>query len=436
MNTTAAAVLPRQRAHSEEYDRVRIPLCTSKEATGYQTLLDLGLTEVNVAKRTGRSKATVARRVSLLALPEDVRERVHGHQVTIEQALILAEFADDPDTITRLEAELDDHGDLRWAAERERDSRARRAAAAALCDQLTAAGWTLATWTRDDTAPASVVRMAKPLAFHEVSCLPGYRNLDPEDRRDAHEDCPHRAAYIFPAGDDWLEVCLQPATHTPTTPAPGDAEDHGRADRADVEGLDGDDEPDDDQDEDGAAEAEAAERAAEQDRVDCAAAARVRRDHLRQYLTGTVTLTDTQRTAIIRHTALLAVSAEVPCGYPDDLALAEALGLDVDTITAGADADDEYAVERALREAIRTLKDPTRGLLAALTVGSEQPLRRPDQWTPTRISARDSFAGDVDPLCNRAWLDLVTGPLTYQPTPWETARLAAADQATAAPAEQ
>jgi ParB/RepB/Spo0J family partition protein len=410
----------------------RADLSPIEEAAGYQQLIDLGLSESAVAKRTGRSKATVTRRLTLLQLPDEVRERVHGHQVTLEQALILAEFADDPDAIHRLESELDDHGDLRWAAERERDTRNRHAALTALRDQLTAAGWTLATWTRDETAPEHVVRMAKPLAFHEVSCLPAFRHLDPEQRREQHADCPHRAAYIFPAGDDWLEVCLNPTTH----PAPNTAtgEDDGRADtiRTDRDRRDGVDDLDhaEDDDEAAAAEAEAAERQAEQDRTDCAAAARVRRDHLRGYATGAVRFTDAQRTAVIRHAALLAVSTDVPFGYPDDLALAEALGLDVDTITAAADPDDEYAIERALRDAIRTVKDPMRGLFAALVAGSEQPLGRPDQWTPTRISGRDSFPGDLDPLCHRAWLDLLTGPLGYQPTPWETQRLTIADQAT------
>jgi ParB/RepB/Spo0J family partition protein len=413
----------------------RADLSPIEEAAGYQQLLDLGLTEAAVAKRTGRSKTTVTRRLTLLQLPEETREKVHGHQVPLEQALILAEFADDPDAIHRLESELDDHGDLRWAAERERDTRTRQAALTQLRDQLTAAGWTLATWTRDETAPTSVVRMAKPLAFHEVSCVPAFRHLDPEERRAAHADCPHRAAYIFPAGDDWLEVCLNPTTH-PTPPSTPTVAGDGRADTTrtdrdrpnDVDDLD-----DDEDDEAAAAEAEAADRQAEQDRTDCAAAARVRRDHLRQFTTGAVRFTDTQRTNVIRHAALLAVSTDVPFGYPDDLALAEALGLDVDTITA--DGDDEYAVERALRDAIRTLKDPVRGLLVALAAGSEQPLGRPDQWTPTRISGRESFAGDLDPLCHRAWLDLVTGPLGYQPTPWEAARLTTADQAAAPRAE-
>jgi ParB/RepB/Spo0J family partition protein len=401
----------------------RADLTPIEEATGYQQLLDLGLTEAAVAKRTGRSKATVTRRLSLLALPEQTRERIHGHQVTLDQALVLAEFADDPAALARLEEALDEYGDLRHEAERERQNRAKAAKYAALHAQLVAAGWTVATWSYDTDAPDTVTRMARPLAFHELACLPAYQVLPADRRSAAHASCEHRAAYIFPTAEDWSEVCLQPNSHKPTTPA-NDRHDSGStSDGGSRTGaLDLDDE-DDDYD-------EAAEQARQQqeqtDRADCQAAARVRRDFLRAYTTGAVKLTDEQRTAIVRHVALLAVSTETPFGYPEPTALAEDLGIDVDAITdAGGD---EFTVEHQLRELIRALPDPHRGLLAALTLAAEELLDRADQWTPARLRHPDPDAEPaLDPLCHRAWLDLVAGPLGYEFTPWETARIDAAD---------
>ena len=64
----------------------RSDLTAVEEADGYQGLLDLGLDEKAIAARTGRSRATVAARLRLVPLPEKVREAVHEHVVTLEQA--------------------------------------------------------------------------------------------------------------------------------------------------------------------------------------------------------------------------------------------------------------------------------------------------------------------------------------------------------------
>jgi ParB family chromosome partitioning protein len=64
----------------------RQDLSPVEEADGYQQLLDLGLSPATIAKKTGRNVKTVRGRIALLGLPEDVREKVHRHQASLEDA--------------------------------------------------------------------------------------------------------------------------------------------------------------------------------------------------------------------------------------------------------------------------------------------------------------------------------------------------------------
>jgi len=58
-----------------------------EEARAFQHLLTMGLTQVEVARRVGKSQSYVCRRLLLLALPQDVRERVDRGEMPVEQAL-------------------------------------------------------------------------------------------------------------------------------------------------------------------------------------------------------------------------------------------------------------------------------------------------------------------------------------------------------------
>lgn len=58
-----------------------------EEARAFQHLLGMGLTQVEVARRVGKSQSYVCRRLLLLGLPEQVRERVERGEVPVEQAL-------------------------------------------------------------------------------------------------------------------------------------------------------------------------------------------------------------------------------------------------------------------------------------------------------------------------------------------------------------
>ena len=58
-----------------------------EEARALQQLMDLGLTQTEVARRVGKSQSYVCRRLMLLGLPEHVREQVERRQLPVEQAL-------------------------------------------------------------------------------------------------------------------------------------------------------------------------------------------------------------------------------------------------------------------------------------------------------------------------------------------------------------
>jgi ParB family chromosome partitioning protein len=58
-----------------------------EEARAFQHLLSMGLTQVEIARRVGKSQSYVCRRLLLLALPEEVRARVDRGEVPVEQAL-------------------------------------------------------------------------------------------------------------------------------------------------------------------------------------------------------------------------------------------------------------------------------------------------------------------------------------------------------------
>lgn len=72
----------------------RSDLTVVEEADGYQGLLDLGLTQAQMAKSTGVSKTKVSSRLKLAAQPAEVKSKVAARQATLEDAERLAAFAD------------------------------------------------------------------------------------------------------------------------------------------------------------------------------------------------------------------------------------------------------------------------------------------------------------------------------------------------------
>lgn len=81
----------------------RNDLTVTEEGDAFQRLLDLDLSATAVGKRAGRSRKQVADRVTVAAQPERVRRAVDDKQLTIANALALAELEDDHELYARVE---------------------------------------------------------------------------------------------------------------------------------------------------------------------------------------------------------------------------------------------------------------------------------------------------------------------------------------------
>ena len=84
----------------------RNDLTITEEGDAFQRLLDLDLTPATVAKRAGRSRKQVADRVTVAGQPEKVRQAVDDRQISLGNALALAELADDHELYARVEAAI------------------------------------------------------------------------------------------------------------------------------------------------------------------------------------------------------------------------------------------------------------------------------------------------------------------------------------------
>ncbi|MBG6218652.1 ParB family chromosome partitioning protein [Arthrobacter sp. CAN_A6] len=117
----------------------RSALTDADEADAFHQLSLLGVSAAQIAKKTGRAKTTVEG--ALKAKKSAAGEAALSKGRTIEEALVLVEFADDEDATAHLEAVLTDEPDmLAHVAQQLRDDRAHQAARAALVAELDAAG--------------------------------------------------------------------------------------------------------------------------------------------------------------------------------------------------------------------------------------------------------------------------------------------------------
>lgn len=116
-----------------------------EEAKAYQSALDLGVDVQRVAKASGRSQKTVKERLKLNKLSEEHKGQLATHQLTIERALVLADYSGDEDATKALEkaATAEKASDWEIAVKKEERRRAWEAALPALTKELEAAGVTI-----------------------------------------------------------------------------------------------------------------------------------------------------------------------------------------------------------------------------------------------------------------------------------------------------
>ena len=390
---------------------MRSDLSAVEEAEAYEQLEMAGLSSAEIAQRTGRSKGTVTSRLALMKLPETTRDRVHGHQLTLEEASALLEFADDPQLVAKLEA-FAGSPNWRWEVNGARHAREVAARAAAATDALTATGVPVVS-TRDLDAGGWHHRLSRVL---DDSTIPGITDestdadLD-EARRAAHADCPHHAAYLRDGAPTY--ICLKPAVHAP----PGETSD----------------DEDDNEDDEAARAARDADRAAlaaqhAQEDADVRTAASIRQGFVADVCAGrTHTLTPEARDAIALAVAQLAAEFAIETSALD---LAPFLGVDISDRPAGSNYRDEQVWMEALEgrvQAAMARRDGPKALLAVLAAFSEEGLQARWQWA---FDANALKTGSSE----RRYL-AVLRTAGYELTDWEIARLAAADAHAAATAD-
>jgi len=111
----------------------REDLSAQDEAHAFERLALEGMDDASIAKIVGFKKAHVAGRRKLLKLPADTQAKVFAGQMTIEDAEIVAKFANDPEGLAYIEKSIGTYN-LRWKAQewprvkKERAERAREQA--------------------------------------------------------------------------------------------------------------------------------------------------------------------------------------------------------------------------------------------------------------------------------------------------------------------
>lgn len=83
---------------------LRDQLTAVEEARLVQDMLDLGMTQAEVARQTALGRKRVSERVKLGKLADDTGDKLHRGQITVDDALIIAEYSDDSNAVEALEA--------------------------------------------------------------------------------------------------------------------------------------------------------------------------------------------------------------------------------------------------------------------------------------------------------------------------------------------
>lgn len=349
----------------------RTDLTPIEEAEAYQQLELFGFKPAQIAKKTGRSKATVDRRLSLTKLSEEIQGKVQAHEITLGDAEALVEFNSDPKTTAELERYLGTPN-WRWAIERARHDRDKAASAVRARAQLVKDGTTILEEEPDESKRLGTYwnELNIPAAEHAKTCE-------------------HHAA-LEPTSATIIYVCLKPETH------PEPKESRPRETKAErTERL-------------------AREKAAAEldDAVKTAAA--VRSGWLAEYLLGARTLTAEQRDRVLRESLMVSMGRgdEFYMDVPVEAWLA-LVGVMVEVPERDFDAANAARMEAAAANIER--RDPIVLWLAAIAADAERTIANGWTWTPPNVVSY------VVP-----WLRFLVD-LGYELTDFEAEQLAAGD---------
>jgi ParB family chromosome partitioning protein len=363
-----------------------------EEAEAYEAMALDGLDDDAIAEMTSVGPRRVKERRRLLGLRPEHQAQLHTGQLTLDTAAALIEFADDAAALVEIERALRDGGAPQVIKNAIASSRARRERE--VLAKKTAAALKKAKIKVLAQAPdhgGSFWR--NPYRLGQAEGLPV--------SREQHEatDCKSLAAVIGWASDmDSIEwYCLDPTAHGRPMPGQTDAIDEAAVEEARRE--------------------REAEQAALDEQAEACDAARIqRRDHLTSLISGSFQFTDEMAEALTKHTVMISMGTYLEV-TPDNLATW--LGLSEEVVESLDDTLEE-GQESPIREEIERIP-AHRALLALMAADGEDGVKTVHDWQPRRIHG-----------ARRAWLNLLGGPLGYEWTEWEAARLAVADAFAAA----
>jgi ParB/RepB/Spo0J family partition protein len=179
----------------------RQDLTPIEEAEGYHQLELFGYKPQTIATAVGRDVKTVRGRLRLLKLAATTKKKVDAGQLSLEDALAIGEFADDPEVTKRLEASVRDGWNFKQELQRaRRDRTARREHAAAVAKLL--------------DAGAAQLELPADTYWWSWSSTQGYRDLSSTHSTDwgQHKGCLAFCQYDS-YGPNLAIVCTNVAKH-------------------------------------------------------------------------------------------------------------------------------------------------------------------------------------------------------------------------------
>ena len=188
----------------------REDLTPLEEAEALQRLADLGLTQRQIAARVGRSQGHVAKRLSLLALPQAVQQQVAKGTVTLPDAQELAKLKDAPDVVAKIaQGGTKAYGQsISSQVEQEVTKREREKKRKELTDALVAKGEPIVEIATDEYG----YRVNLPDGVREVrkeAYTAEFVEMDP--KKHAKLEC--HGVFVHPRSMETVEVCTKPDSH-------------------------------------------------------------------------------------------------------------------------------------------------------------------------------------------------------------------------------
>lgn len=185
----------------------RDQLTAMEESRLFQDMLDLGWSQAAIALHTALPKKRVSERARLAKLTEQAGDKVHRGQISIEDALVIAEYSDDPEAAEQLETAVGTYN-FDWEVSRAKQRRERAEHAKATRKEIRKAGGREAD---DDADFLSLSELFTDDRFQPDGLVDGevdWTDREVVDAFDAalqkeHASCPGHCARVTPAGAVW-----------------------------------------------------------------------------------------------------------------------------------------------------------------------------------------------------------------------------------------